>query len=373
MTIGSALGFACLYESGPPPLRLPGVVETQDVRLGSKVGGRVRHVAVKEGEVVRAGQELVTLEAPELEARRDQLTAALEAAQAQLARAQNGARAAEKAAAKATVALADARLRRLRAGPRPEEITAALGEWKGLQFELERARREWDREVRMQASRATSAAQVDVTWAATHRLQEQARAAQARWQLLANGTRAEEIDEAEADLRRAQAQFDLVDQGTRPEEIAEAKARVAELYAKVREVEVLLREAVVTAPDAALVETIAVRRGDVAEPNQPLVRVLLAEDLWVKAYVPEPQLGRVGRGQAVTVTVDAFPGRPFRGRVAHVASTSEFTPRNVATADERRHQVFAIKVRVLESEAVFKSGMAADVLIPLAAEPEDVR
>src|SRR5262249_26691897 len=157
----------------------------------------------------------------------------------------------------------------------------------------------------------------------------------------------------------------------RPEDVAAARARVAELYAQLREIDAQLREAVVVAPDAARVETVALRRGDTAAPNQPLVRAPLAEDLWVKAYPPRPELGKLRLNQEVKLTLDAYPGRTFRGRITHIASVSEFTPRNVQTADERHNQVFALKVRVLESEHVFRSGTAADVLIPLAVNPEN--
>src|SRR3954454_5112797 len=91
VTLGSALGFAWLYDGGPHDVRLPGVVETPEGRLGSRVGGRVYRIAVREGELVQAGQDLVTLEADELIARRDQVKAALDAAQAQLERTLNGA------------------------------------------------------------------------------------------------------------------------------------------------------------------------------------------------------------------------------------------------------------------------------------------
>jgi hypothetical protein len=67
----------------------------------------------------------------------------------------------------------------------------------------------------------------------------------------------------------------------------------------------------------------------------------------------------------VEVTCDSYPGRRFGGAVVHVASVGEFTPRNIQSADERRHQVFAIKVRVAGSQGVFKSGMAAEVILPL--------
>jgi multidrug resistance efflux pump len=89
----------------------------------------------------------------------------------------------------------------------------------------------------------------------------------------------------------------------------------------------------------------------------------------VKIFVPETELGKVRLGEAVEVTVDAYPGKRFPGTVDQIASQSEFTPRNVQSADERKHQVFAVKVRVDNHEGIFKSGMAADVIVPLAASP----
>ena len=69
--------------------------------------------------------------------------------------------------------------------------------------------------------------------------------------------------------------------------------------------------------------------------------------------------------EEVEVTCDTYPGKVFKGKITYVASISEFTPRNVQTLDERRHQVFGFKVRVDDSQGVFKAGMAADVRIPV--------
>jgi hypothetical protein len=73
----------------------------------------------------------------------------------------------------------------------------------------------------------------------------------------------------------------------------------------------------------------------------------------------------VRRHQKVELTVDGYPGRRFVGEVTHVSSESEFTPRNVQSVDERRHQVFGVRVRVADTQGVFKSGMAAEVFVPL--------
>src|SRR5206468_12638697 len=64
------------------------------------------------------------------------------------------------------------------------------------------------------------------------------------------------------------------------------------------------------------------------------------------------ELGKVDRSQPVSVTVDAEPGRQFSGKIIQISSESEFTPRNVQSIDERRHQVFGLKIRVADPQGV---------------------
>src|SRR5262249_38046699 len=151
------------------------------------------------------------------------------------------------------------------------------------------------------------------------RARARADAARARLDLLKAGTRAEEVEEAAAELGRARANYDLLLAGTRTEDVAEAEARVSEARGKLREVEATLREAAVTAPERVVVEVLAVRKGDLVPPNQPVVRVLRADDLWVKVYVPETDLAKVRLGGPAEVTLDGYPGRRFPGTVVHVA------------------------------------------------------
>jgi multidrug resistance efflux pump len=345
-------------------LWLPGTVETQEVRLASRVGGRVAEVLVEEGSAVEAGQEILKLEMPELDAQRDALEAQLAAAKAVLERAKNGPRKQDIAAAKANVAAAQARLDRMREGYRTEEIKQTQSEQQAIEADLENARLELDRERALLAKNATTVAAYDLAVAKHSRLQAQAAAAAAKTRLMESGFRPEEVAEAAAELARFQAHYDLLLAGTRQEEIDEAAAQVARLQAELDELDVKRRERTVIAPEKAVVEVIGVRPGDIAAPNEPLVTVLRADDLWVKAYISEVDLGHIKLGQKVQVTIDTFPNKRFSGEVTYIASDSEFTPRNVQTIDERRHQVFGFKVRVDDPQGVFKSGMAADVRLP---------
>jgi HlyD family secretion protein len=360
----AAIGCYWVWGNGERSIKLPGTVETQEVRLSSRTGGRVKQVAVKEGDLVQPGQSLVGLEMPELEAQREQIVAKLYAAEALLDKARNGARKEERESALAALQAAEARVQRLKAGFRVEEIEQAKHELEMWTADLVRSQQELDREKALYPQ-ASSKAQLDSALANQRRLQGQVQATQARLKLLQAGSRLEDIAEFEAEAARMRANYQLLEAGTRSEEIREAESRVAELRGKLREIDVNLKELVVVAPELAIVEVLAVRPGDVVGPNQPVVRVLRADDLWVKAYISEVDLGKIRLNQIVELTVDAYPKKRFTGVIAHIAAVSEFTPRNVQSVDERRHQVFGIKVRVEDPQGVFKSGMAADVYVPV--------
>jgi multidrug resistance efflux pump len=363
--LGSVLAFVWPSGQDAATLQLPGVVEVQEVRLASKIGGRVKEVTAKESAIVAPGQVLVRFEAPEAEAKLAQARAQLKGAEALLEKARTGPRTEEKAAAREAARAAEARWKRLKAGSRVEEIGQARAEAEAIEADLERARQDLERQRDIASRGGSAPAEYDAVSATFKRLERQARAARFHLRLLEAGSRPEEITEAEAEWEKTRANLALLEAGTRREEIDEAESRVADLRAHVRELEANLDEAVVRAPERVVIEVVSVRPGDTVSPNQPVIRALRADDLWVKAYVPETELGKLRLRQAAEVTTDSYPGRRFSGEVSYIASTSEFTPRNVQSADERRHQVFAIKVRVTDPQGIFKSGMAADVSVPL--------
>jgi multidrug resistance efflux pump len=296
-------------------LKYPGVVEIQEVRLGSKIGGRVAEVLVMEGDIVKPGQLLVHFEAPELEAQLKQQEGKLASAEADLLKAKNG--------------------------PRPEEIRQARSDLASTEADLKLANEEYERSDR----------------------------------LFRQGTEARsDYDTARANLSRAKgrvaankARLDLLLAGTRQEDIDIAQANVVEARGKLQEIKANLTEARVVAPERALVEVVAVRKGDLVPANQPVIRVLRTDDLWVRVYVPETQLGKIHLGQEAAITMDVSPERRFTGVVFQISSESEFTPRNVQSVEERRYQVFGVKVRVADPQGVFKSGMAAEVTFALLA------
>ncbi len=374
--VGAILAVACgaiailawWWDRNHRELAIAGVVEVQEINVGSKVGGRVSEVAVHEGDEVDAGALLLRFEAPELLARRDQLAAVLAQAEANLERWQNGALPEEVEVAQATHAAAAARYAMLQEWTRPEEMQQGEAELDAAKADRAVADSSWKRVAELHAGRVASAQQLDDARAAKDAAGARLRAAEARIALLEAGARAEEITRAREEARAARAQLDLLRSGTRPELLAEARGRRDEARAALAEADAQLRECEVRAPGCGKVrvEVVSVRAGDLIPPGKPVIRLLDSRDLWVKAYCPEPDLSRFRIGDRASVRIDSAPGRAFPGAITHVAGESEYTPRNIQSLDERWNQVFAVKVKVDAPAGMLKPGMAA--IVTLAQE-----
>ncbi len=167
-------------------------------------------------------------------------------------------------------------------------------------------------------------------------------------------------DAAETAARTAREAFLELDRGNRPEDIAAARATLQAEEKQLAYLERQRAEALVRAPAAGVIESMDLRPGDLVGANQPVARMLEPSQLWVRVYVPEPQLGRVRIGQNAALTVDTYPKREFPGRVVEIRTQSEYTPRNVQTLDQRMDQVFGVKVAI-DPAPELKPGMAASV------------
>lgn len=148
--------------------------------------------------------------------------------------------------------------------------------------------------------------------------------------------------------------------GNRPEDIAAARATLEAEQRQLGYLERQKAESIVAAPAAGVIESMDLRPGDLVGANQPVAKMLEPSQLWVRVYVPEPQLGRVRVGQKAALTVDTFPKREFPGKVVEIRTQSEYTPRNVQTLDQRMDQVFGVKVAI-DPTPELKPGMAATV------------
>jgi HlyD family secretion protein len=352
LIVAALIGLA-VYSSGmlhrDASLRGSGTVEARNIRVGSKIGGRIDKVLVREGDPVEAGQVLITFDEKELDASLAQSRAAAE-------KMQRGYRPEEIAEARAATAQAKAEYDQRKNGYRKDDIDAA-------QADLDRAAADEAR-ARLDAQRYDTLAEKDLV------SKQQRDAADANWKMalaqqanaqhkldqLHLGYRPEEIAAAEARYHQTQATLDKLENGNRVEDISAAKAALA--YDEAR-----FRERQVVAPSAASIEVLDVRPGDLIAPNTPIATLLERDQIYVRIYIPETEIGRVHLGQKAQIRVDSFPKQVFDGAVEQVNQQAEFLPRNVQTVEERVHQVFGVKVRIDDTSHLVRAGMAADVTL----------
>jgi len=324
-----------------------GTVEARNIRVGSKVGGRIDKVLVREGDSVQPGQILITFDDKELQA-------ALEQSRANAEKAQRGFRPEEIAEARAAAAQAKADYELKLNGYRKEDIASAQAEVDRARADEVRTHLDFDRYEALAKKDLVSKQQRDSAEANWKMALAQQQDTQHKLDELQRGYRPEEIASAEAHYHQTQATLEKLERGNRREDVELAKAAYA--YDEAR-----FRERQVVAPSAATVEVLDVRPGDLIAPNTPIATLLEKDQIYVRIYIPETEYGRLKLGQKAEVRVDAFPKTVFEGVLEQINQQAEFLPRNVQTREERVHQVFGVKIRINDPAGHVLAGMAADV------------
>lgn len=293
-------------------LVLQGNVDIRQVSLAFDGSGRVAEMRVEEGDRVKAGQVLAVL---------DTRTLALQAAQVQ-----------------AQVDAQQQVLLRLRSGSRPEEVDQARNRARAAQADATQAGLDLKRLQTLSTNtggRAVSGQDLDrarsTLQVAQARLAEQREALR----LLELGPRAEDIAGAEAQLKAVQAQLAVLAH----------QVSLGELRA----------------PTDAVVRSRLMEPGDMATPQRAVFALALTQPKWVRAYVSEPDLGRVRPGLAARVTTDGASAAAINGRVGYIASVAEFTPKAVQTDELRTSLVYEVRVVVEDPGDVLRLGQPATV------------
>jgi HlyD family secretion protein len=356
LVVAAAVAVSAVYaglfrhESG---LQGSGTVEARDIRVGSKIGGRIDKVLVREGDTVQPGQVLLSFDDKELQASLEQSRAAAQ-------KARRGYRPEEIAEAQAAALAAKAEFEQRKNGYREEDIAAAEADLERAKADENRTRLDFQRYEALAQKDLVSKQQRDTAEANWKMALAQQQNAQHKLDQLKRGYRPEEIAAAEARYLQAQATAEKLAHGNRREDVEAAKAALT--YDEAR-----YRERQVVAPSLAVIEVLDVRPGDLVAPNTPVATLLEPDQIYVRIYIPETQIGQIKIGQKAEVRVDSFPNKNFDGEIEQINQQAEFLPRNVQTREERVHQVFGVKVRIKDPSGQVKAGMAADVKLKAAA------
>jgi multidrug resistance efflux pump len=346
------------------PFEWSGTVEAHTISIGSRTGGRIKEVLLKEGDRVAAGQAVVVLESGDLDAQRLMAQAALDQAQAMLDKLKAGARPEEIEEARARALTAESALSEAEHGSRSEQVAAAKARLAAAQVTVDKAQLDDDRAKKLFQTGAVAQAEVDSSDASLRGALAQRDAMKQALDELVNGVRREEVAQAATRAQEARASMKLVVAGTRSEDIRAAQGQVDAAKGRLDQINVMIDELTVRAARPARIETLDLRPGDILAPNATAAVLLEDDQLYVRIYVPETQVGYARVGSEVPVYVDSFPGRPFKGQIEHIEMQGEYSPRNLQTADERANQVFATRVGLLEGVGTLRAGMSAFIRVP---------
>jgi HlyD family secretion protein len=309
---GSAVFWFFGRRSSPTDFVLFGNVDLRQINLAFNASERIDAVLVEEGSRVRKGEVLARLDMSRIKP--------------------------QVAQAEAQAAVQQANVERLRNGSRPQEVAQGRANLVSAQADALNARQQYERQSTLIQTAATSRQTLDQAKAATDVADAKVDAAQKSLDLLIAGPRREDVAQGEAQLRASEAQHDYMKR-----QLADAELR---------------------APADAIVRSRLMEPGEMAAPTRPVFSLAVLDPKWVRAYVSEPQLGRLHPGMRAVVTIDGFPDRPLAGRVGFISPVAEFTPKTVQTEDLRTSLVYEVRIITQDPDNILRVGMPATVRLP---------
>jgi HlyD family secretion protein len=299
-------------------LRIYGNIDIRKANLAFNEQERIDQVLVEEGDRVTEGQVLARQQTNRLEAQIREIQA--------------------KIAAQQEV------VKRFEAGTRPQEIEQARAEV------------------------AAARAQVKNTMKSYERIRQTSEAGATSQQALDNIRAQLDVDQAQLTVK--EKALNLALEGPRKEDVAAAKNNLETLKASLSLLKIRLADMTLTSPSTGVIQNRILEPGEMASANRPVVTMALTDPKWVRAYVPEPDLGRINLGMKAEILSDSFPNQKFEGWIGFISPVAEFTPKTVETEDLRTKLVYEVRVYVHDSKDLLRLGMPVTVIVDRTASAD---
>lgn len=300
-------------------MNLYGNVDIRQSRLAFYDTGRIKRLLVQEGDVVKPGQLVAEIDSVRYEMAVKEAEGNVDAQKQVLAR--------------------------MLAGSRPQDIKTARERVKAAEAVFQVNEVTYDRIKKLVKGKYVPQQQLDD---ATSKLKT-----------------------AKADLKAAEEGLMIAVIGPRKEDIAAVEARLKGYQATLALASQKLADTKLYAPSAGVIQDRIMEPGDMVTPATPVFTLALDRPMWVRAYVPEPSLGKIIPGMEAQITTDSFPGKIYKGWIGYISPTAEFTPKNVETPDLRTRLVYQIRAFVCNPNNELRLGMPATVALRLHPSGSD--
>ena len=374
--IAGALAFRSFRAKPDNRILISGNIELTQVNIAFKVSGRLISRTVDEGDPVKKGMVVATLDRDQLLRQREREVATLAQAQSQSAQASTTVQWTRESQAsdldqrRADLNAAQARLRELEAGSRPQEIKEASAAVEAARAEGERTQKDWERAQVLFKQDDISASQFDQYRKNAESAAAALRQAQERLALVKEGPRKEQIEAARAQVTRAAAgvqwaQAQKLDVTRKEQDVVGRRADIERERAQIALIDAQLADTIVASPIDGVVLVKAANVGEILAPGTTVVTIGDIDHPWLRGYINERDLGRVKVGAKAKIATDSYPGKVYWGKVGFIASEAEFTPKQIQTSEERLKLVYRIKIDVDNPQHELKSNLPADAEIVL--------
>lgn len=304
----SSLILSC---SSDTTIETSGTMEGKDVTVSSQVSGIVKKILKNEGDQVKTGDIILQIDSSEYILQLKQSEALLIQAKAQYDLAKKGAR--------------------------NEDIVSAKEASETARANYESAKKDFDRFAELFKSNSITSKQYDDA-----------------------KTR---LSVTEGQFKQTQENYKKVQNGSRPEELELAKGRYDQIAAQTELTRKKVRDCSIKATSNGTITKISIDEGELVNPGAQVAKLTDLNEVTMKIFVKETDLGNVKLGQHVGIVVDSFPDSTISGSITFISNSAEFTPKNIQSKDDRVKLVFQVKLTIPNPEQKLKAGMIGDVKI----------
>lgn len=297
-----------IYVYKPEPVILQGEAVASEVRISGKVPGRIKAFMAEEGSSIQAGDTLVIIDSPELNAKLDQATSAENAALAQNKKANKGAR--------------------------KELILGAYEMWQKSLVGVDITKKSFDRVQRLYDKGVLPAQKRDE--------------AEAQYKA------------AVATANAAKSQYDMALNGAELEDKEAALALVGRAKGAVKEVESYLQETTLTSPIDGEISEIYPKRGELVGTGAPIMTIVDMNDIWFSFNVREDLLGSMKVGSTFKVKIPALNNQEVEVKISYVKALASYaTWKATKTSGQFDVKTFEVRARPTQKVADLRPGMTA--------------
>ncbi len=317
----AALGLFYFYEhkSNSNDIILHGNVDIRQVDLGFRVNGRVQEMKFEEGDRIKKGDIIASLDKTPFILEENNLRALID--------------------------VASANLSKLNTGSRPQEIQEAKALVNEKQVSYDNAQKALERQSDLVKRNYASKQEYDNAYA--------------------------RAKEAQAQLKTAQEALKLSQEGFRKEDIAAGLSQLDAAKSQLAIAQNNLHDTDLLAPNDGIILTRIREPGSIVPNGIPVYTLSLVNPVWVRAYTSETDLGRLKPGMKALIYTDTQPNNPFHGQIGFISPIAEFTPKNIETKELRTDLVYRLRVIVDDKEGQLRQGMPVTVVITPDSENDN--